>query len=181
MDQDEKLKQAARAEFLRRGYKAASMAAIAEQAGMAVGSVYKLYPSKQALFLEVYFAENRAVKQRVLARVDWRDPRTVLGDFLRYNLAEIRENRILQEWSGEAIGPVVRQACIDRGEARQFNDFLGEKLADWRAQELINDDVTDECIFKLIDTLNEIDARIDADDETKTFIVQAVVEKVARG
>lgn len=180
MDQDEKLKQAARAEFLRHGYKAASIATIAEQAGMAVGSVYKLYPSKQALFLEIYFTENRAVKQRVLARVDWRDPRTVLGDFLRYNLAEVRKNRILQEWSGETIGPAVRQACIDRGEARQFNDFFSEKFANWRAQQLINDDVTDEFIFKLIDVLNEIDARVDTDNETKTFIVQAAIEKVVR-
>ena len=48
------LLQAARAEFSRNGYKATSIAAIANRAGIAVGSVYLHYSSKYELFRDVY-------------------------------------------------------------------------------------------------------------------------------
>lgn len=178
MNGNEKLRRAAREEFARLGYKKASMAAIAKRATMAVGNVYKLYPSKQALFLDVYFAENRMAKQRVVQRVDWAEPARALAQFLQYNLQETQGNKILEQWHGSDIGPTVREACIKRGEARHLNDLLRDKLALWRQQNLIVPDVTDEFLFELFDMMNEIDAQLDARAELKLFIMQAVIEKV---
>ena len=48
-----KLIQAARRVFAQDGYKAASIVEIAQVAGIAVGGVYLLYPSKLELFLAV--------------------------------------------------------------------------------------------------------------------------------
>lgn len=46
----EKLLQAARAEFLEKGYNSASLRTIAQNAEMTTGAIYRRYPDKEALF-----------------------------------------------------------------------------------------------------------------------------------
>ena len=70
-----KLIQAARRVFAQDGYKAASIVEIAQVAGIAVGGVYLLYPSKLELFLAVYRAEDEKTKNRIVGRIDWSQPR----------------------------------------------------------------------------------------------------------
>ena len=53
MDKKNELLAAAREVFAEKGYKAAGISDIAEKSRMAVGSFYKYYESKEAIFLEV--------------------------------------------------------------------------------------------------------------------------------
>ena len=47
---DDGILQAAKAEFLEKGYEAASLRKIAAQAGVTIGAIYTRYPTKDQLF-----------------------------------------------------------------------------------------------------------------------------------
>ena len=57
MDKKQDLKAAAHDIFSKTGYKATGISEIAKQAGVAVGSFYNYYDSKEAIFLDVYVDE----------------------------------------------------------------------------------------------------------------------------
>ena len=58
MDKKQSLKTAAYEVFSKKGYKATGISEIARQAGVAVGSFYNYYESKEAIFLDIYIDEN---------------------------------------------------------------------------------------------------------------------------
>ena len=70
----DRLVAAARAVIERGGYAAASVAAIAEEAGVATGTLYRHYPSKAELFVEVFREagahETAAMNEAALAVAD---------------------------------------------------------------------------------------------------------------
>ena len=51
LDKNQVLKQAAYDVFSKKGYKATAISEVAKQAGMAVGSFYNYYASKEEIFL----------------------------------------------------------------------------------------------------------------------------------
>ena len=60
------LREAARRMFSERGYKATSIAAIAKEAHVAVGSFYNYYRSKEEAFIDVHDEENDRVRQEII-------------------------------------------------------------------------------------------------------------------
>ncbi len=58
MDKKQSLKTAAYEVFSKKGYKATGISEIARQAGVAVGSFYNYYESKEAIFLDIYIDES---------------------------------------------------------------------------------------------------------------------------
>lgn len=63
--------------FRERGFERAEMRAIAQRAGIAVGTIYNYFPNKWGLFLKVLYDKWDKVEQRVLAlrsdaTLDWR-------------------------------------------------------------------------------------------------------------
>ena len=71
MDKKEALKTAAYEIFSKKGYKATGISGIAKQAGVAVGSFYNCYESKEA-FLDIYIDENNRVRQEMINEIDWK-------------------------------------------------------------------------------------------------------------
>ena len=71
MDKKQALKAAAHDIFSKTGYKATGISEIAKQAGVAVGSFYNYYDSKEAIFLDVYVDENNRVRQAMINEIDW--------------------------------------------------------------------------------------------------------------
>ena len=55
--------------FLTQGFKHTSIAEIAARADVAVGTFYNFYPSKTAIFIQVYNAENERTKGEILAAI----------------------------------------------------------------------------------------------------------------
>ncbi len=53
LDKKQSLKQAAYNVFSNKGYKATAISEVAKQAGMAVGSFYNYYASKEVIFLAI--------------------------------------------------------------------------------------------------------------------------------
>ena len=71
MDKKQSLKTAAYEVFSKKGYKATGISEIARQAGVAVGSFYNYYESKEAIFLDIYIDENNRVRQAMIDELDW--------------------------------------------------------------------------------------------------------------
>ena len=94
-DKKEKLQSAAHFLFLKNGYKKTNIAQIAKKAGVAVGSFYNYYPSKQAIFLEVYIDENEAVRNRLIQEINWEgDIEQLIDQFFAYTVKNIMNNNI---------------------------------------------------------------------------------------
>jgi transcriptional regulator, tetR family len=71
LDKKQVLKTAAYDLFSKKGYKATGISGIAKQAGVAVGSFYNCYESKEA-FLDIYIDENNRVRQEMINEIDWK-------------------------------------------------------------------------------------------------------------
>ncbi|MDO8211681.1 TetR/AcrR family transcriptional regulator [Conexibacter sp. CPCC 206217] len=111
----QRLLDAARSVVEERGYGGASVVAIAERAGVASGTLYRHFPSKAELFVEVFrdvcereIASATRAARSVEAAVDKLD--AVLANFARRALA----NPVLA-WSliAEPVDPAVEQIRLD--------------------------------------------------------------------
>jgi TetR/AcrR family transcriptional regulator, mexJK operon transcriptional repressor len=108
----QKLREAAVATFLDKGYDGASMEAIAEAAGVTKRTLYSRYPDKHALFLDaIPWAFTRAVEEDTISRINGEDLRTALMAIGRGALKR-------------AVDPnIVRLHLIARVEAHRFPEF----------------------------------------------------------
>lgn len=68
-----RIMQAAKKEFLNRGYTQASMRVVAEQSEITVGNIYRYFSSKQALFKEIVSPAFESI-QRLLESVEIQEP-----------------------------------------------------------------------------------------------------------
>ncbi|GAF41275.1 hypothetical protein FC83_GL000549 [Agrilactobacillus composti DSM 18527 = JCM 14202] len=94
----EALDQAAYKIFSEKGYKHTNIAEIAKSANMAVGSFYKFYKSKEALFIALYVQENDRVKQQLKSQIDWEaKPAKVIDQLVTTGLTIGADNPILAE------------------------------------------------------------------------------------
>ncbi|MBZ2041802.1 TetR/AcrR family transcriptional regulator, partial [Streptococcus sanguinis] len=118
---------AAREVFAEKGYKAAGISDIAKRSQMAVGSFYKYYESKEAIFLEVYVAENSRVREEIMQRVDWQgEPEAIVEQLFAVTFELISPNKILAEWNKPGISKILHDYYNqDSGRASNaFHQFL---------------------------------------------------------
>lgn len=168
---------AAREEFLRHGFRKASVAAIAAQAGMAVGSVYAFYPSKKDLFIEVYTAENNASKKAIIAAVDWNRPRQALSDYILTNLAAGRDNAILGEWNGDAVGGLLQELYASGSLRTDISAFLADSFTRWREEGLLAEETSPDRVDELFTVAEALDVA-PVSTETKLFLLDAVLDRL---
>lgn len=169
---------AAREEFLTHGYKKTGIAAIAQRAGMAVGSVYAFYASKKELFIDVYQAENTASKTAIAAGIDWARPREALLSYVEANLAAVRANAILAEWSTDGIGSVLRDRCAAAGTSGATWDFLNQQFQRWRDEGKTAPNATPELVEELFTAANLLDASGLVGMETQRFMMEAIIDRL---
>lgn len=175
------LLKAARCVFLRHGYKATSIAGIAKRAGIAVGSVYALYPSKLELFQAVYETENTSSKQKIVAAINWSHPKPALQQYIRANIEAIRHNKILAEWYSQVPGEVLRRTHLET-QSKLSGCFLGESLAkkvsEWRASGQLRPVATDQLLSELFTVLTIKDTSGKVSPEMMQFLIEAVLDKL---
>lgn len=168
---------AAREEFAQHGFKKTSVAAIATRAGMAVGSVYAFYPSKVDLFVDVYTAENEASKNQIIAAIDWSRPRQALSDYITRNLAVTRDNAILNEWNGDAIGPRLRELYSVGALRVRIGSLLSDSFTRWRSEGLLAPDMGPELVAELFTMAEAVDVS-PVSNEAKVFLLDAVLDRL---
>ena len=129
LDKKQSLKQAAYNVFSNKGYKATVISEVAKQAGMAVGSFYNYYESKEEIFLDVYIEENNRIRQVIMNDIDWQgDVVELIGQLFGQSRSLISSNKILAEWYNPAISNELHSYySSEEGKASNpFHQFLIE-------------------------------------------------------
>ena len=129
MDKKQVLKQAAYDVFSKKGYKATAISEVAKQAGMAVGSFYNYYASKEEIFLDVYIDENNRIRQVIMNDIDWEgDVVELIGQLFGQSRSLVSSNKILVEWYNPAISNELHSYySSEEGKASNpFHQFLIE-------------------------------------------------------
>ena len=134
MDKKQALKTAAYDVFSKKGYKATGISEIAKQAGVAVGSFYNYYDSKEAIFLDVYVDENNRVRQAMINELDWEmdDMVGLVSQIFRRSQKYVSSNKILTEWYNPVISDELHKYySSEEGKvANPFHQFLVKTFTD---------------------------------------------------
>lgn len=159
MDKQQRLFAAARKCFSQSGFKQTSIAQIAAEAGVAVGTFYNFYESKTAIFLAVYNAENETAKRQVLAQVDLTaTPTELLPTVLNRIFQVTQDNRILQEWFNNAqLNAKVAQLNRTTYESSYIYTTLMQLVDQWRTRGWLKETVSQGRIMSLFSALTVVD------------------------
>ena len=126
------LREAARRVFSERGYRATSIAAIAKEAHVAVGSFYNYYRSKEEAFIDVHDEENDRVRRQMMDEIDWTaEPVKVAGQLFDCSLRLVASNKILSEWDNPAIASTLHAHYWSdaKRESYPFHQFLTQTFS----------------------------------------------------
>ena len=184
MDKKAELLAEARQVFAEKGYKKTNISDITKRARMAVGSFYKYYESKEAIFLEVYVAENNRVREVTKQRVDWQgDPETVVEELFSITFELVSPNKILAEWNKPGISQILRDYYYqDAGqEVNAFHQFLIKTFSQRLQEEGFSEEKITE-IMKVYDLIYYIDMHV-TDQEFSGYFdsLETLVKYFVRG
>ena len=161
MDKKENLRQSARELFSANGFKDTNVAEITRKAGVATGTFYLYYPSKEKLFMELYLEENLKLKQALMAGIDPQgEPLQVILSMMRENIAGMQANPILREWFNKEVFNKIEEHFIAENGLQQV-DFLytsfQEIIRAWQAQGKLRTEIDAEMIMALFSVIVIID------------------------
>lgn len=144
-DKQSLIREAARELFREQGFRATAVSDITGRAGVAVGSFYRHFASKEALFIELFIEENTALKHQLLAAVDHSAPPSeTVGALMRSNVAGMQTNPILREWTNPAVAAEIERLYRDQGGASAteflYDPFLA-LVAEWQDRGLLRRDL----------------------------------------
>lgn len=136
MDKETLLK-AARKTFLEHGFKKTNVAHICAEAGIATGSFYKFFRSKEEVFLVLYDRENDTLRKNLIQELDRQtDLIEAVDVLLDYVFAHVRQNNILLEWYKPTIGPKLHDYYMEQIAAGDysFSVYLKKRLAEFKME-----------------------------------------------
>ncbi|MFW6035448.1 MAG: TetR/AcrR family transcriptional regulator [Halothermotrichaceae bacterium] len=85
--------------FLKKGFKDTSVSEITERAGIATGTFYNYFSSKEELFLIIFIEENNKLKKEIMADLDFEGNTVEIIKYLVYKfLYGMQENIVLREF-----------------------------------------------------------------------------------
>jgi AcrR family transcriptional regulator len=70
MEKREAILKSAEKLFAEKGFKATNVAAVMEKANLGTGTFYNYFPSKEALFMEIFMEENVKLKKQIMRETD---------------------------------------------------------------------------------------------------------------
>ncbi len=137
--------------FAANGFKDTAISDIAKKAGMAVGTFYNYYPSKEKLFMEIYLEENEKLKRSSLQSLDLsQPPLEVVREMLVKNGEGIAANPILGEWYNKGVYQKLEQMYREEN-GQQAVDFLYDSFHElvirWQAEGRMRRDINSKMIM----------------------------------
>ena len=152
--------QCGKEQFYSKGFKDTNISDIAKSAGIAVGTFYNYYSSKEELFIDIYTKENEQLKKEVMESLDLnQDPVSVVKKIVEQNMNAINSNPILKEWYNPDLFRKLEK--FYHGESAKNNDSLSNLYKDlfkkWKMEGRIRDDIDDGMLLALFDSLVYID------------------------
>ena len=111
--------------FARYGLKKTTISDLTDPVGIANGTFYQFFDSKERLYLEILTREQEAFAERVDDRIaDIDEPEQAIQTYLRLTVEEIETN------------PLIQQLVVDDDWERLVQEFSEAELAEQREQEL---------------------------------------------
>ncbi|MDF2871573.1 MAG: transcriptional regulator [Anaerocolumna sp.] len=147
--------------FSLNGFKDTNISAITKKAGMAVGTFYNYYSSKEKLFMDIYLEENTKLKQSCLQSLDLdQNPLIVVKQMLKSNTEGIRTNPILKEWYNRSVFEKLEQVYREENGLDTV-DFLYDSFLElvnrWQAQGKMRKDIDSKMIMMIFAAITNID------------------------
>ncbi|MCQ1530513.1 TetR/AcrR family transcriptional regulator [Lutispora saccharofermentans] len=147
--------------FEKKGFKDTNVAEIMKQAGMATGTFYSYYNSKDKLFMEIYNDENAKLKRRILASLNMEaEPILVMKEMMMKNLQGMQENPILREWYNRDVFQKLEKGFREEDGAERV-DFLYDSFVEvvrkWQNEGKMRSDISAEMIMAIFAALVNVD------------------------
>ena len=147
--------------FSTKGFKNTNVAEITKMAGMATGTFYIYYPSKEKLFMEIYMEENTKLKKSIMDSLDLEAvPIKVMMDMLAANYEGMNSNPILKEWyNKDVFNRIERNFREENG--LEHVDFLYESFIEivqkWQKVGKMRDDIDAGMIMAIFAAITNVD------------------------
>jgi AcrR family transcriptional regulator len=151
----------ARELFSANGYKDTNVSDITKLAGMAAGTFYLYFSSKDKLFMEIYMEENVKLKKEILETLNLDgEPMKVMQEMIQRNFDGMTDNPILREWYNREIFAKIEKNYREEN-GLDYVDFLYtsfiEVVKKWQAEGKMRSDIDSEMIMALFSAIINID------------------------
>ena len=159
-DRKAKLYESAKALFSDIGFKDTGVADIARRAGVAVGTFYLYFSSKDALFIEIFKDENAKMLRGAMdgLKLDG-DPKEIIRALLERNMRGMMESPILKQWYDPASFAKIERLfrTQDGLTAAEFfyQDFL-TLVKRWQAEGRMRADIDAKMIMAMFGAIIRI-------------------------
>jgi AcrR family transcriptional regulator len=156
-----RIKESGKKLFSDKGYKDTNVAEITKIAGVATGTFYNYYPSKDKLFIEIYLEENTKLKKSIMDSVHLEgDPITVMKEMMLLNYQGMNSNPILKEWYNREVFHKIEHNFREENGLDSVNFLHGsfiEIVKKWQTEKKIRNDIDAEMIMAIFTALINID------------------------
>jgi AcrR family transcriptional regulator len=147
--------------FSEKGFKDTNVAEITKKAGMATGTFYNYFNSKDQLFMEIYLEENKKLKKQILKKVDIEaHPMKVIGEVMYLNTVGMQENPILKEWYNKEIFARIEQVYREENGLDQVDFVYGffiDLIKKWQGDGRMRKDIEPEMIMAIFGAVINVD------------------------
>lgn len=147
--------------FSQKGFKDTNVAEIMKACGMATGTFYNYYPSKEHLFMAIFMDENTRLKRQVLNSLNMKaEPAEVMREMTLQNYQGMLENPILKEWYNREVFQKIEKNWREENGLDHLDflyDSFIEMVRQWQAEGLMRSDISPEMIMVIFNALVNID------------------------
>lgn len=147
--------------FSTKGFKETNISEITKTAGMAVGTFYNYYSSKEKLFMDIFLEENAKMKQACFQSLNLEQPPIkVIDQMIKLNVAGIKSNPILREWYNKSVFEKLEQVYREENGIDTvdflYDNFL-ELITLWQKQDKIRKDIDSKMIMLVFAAVINVD------------------------
>ncbi len=160
IDKKAEILKCARELFSSKGFKDTNVAEITKMAGMATGTFYNYYPSKDKLFVEILEQETAALMNRIMKSVNLDDnPVKLIKQLLALNMEGTLSNPILSQWYNPDVYNKIEKLFREEDGIQaidfMYRDFLG-LVKKWQAEGKMRSDISSEMIMAIFEAIIRI-------------------------
>jgi AcrR family transcriptional regulator len=173
--------------FYSKGFKDTSVSDITQKSGIAVGSFYKYFKSKEEVFLDVFMTESIQLKKQIMENVDLnRSPVDVVKEIILNLFLGIRSNPVLREWYSRDVYSKLETYLQEDGtkvlEDYYSYDLFLTVIKKWQAEGKFRTDIESEHILAILNTFQYIDLhKEDIGEAYFPQLLEYVIEFVVKG
>lgn len=146
--------------FAAKGLRDTSVADITKAAGMAVGTFYLYYPSKDKLFMEIFGQENASMMKCLMNSIDLdQEPVPLIKNLLCLNMEGMLSNPILRQWYEKDVYEKIERLYREENGIEVVGFLYGDFhrfVEQWQAQGKMRSDIDSSMIMAIFESIIRI-------------------------